>query len=85
MRRAAVSIALNIAEGCSRSSRRELTRFLEVSRGSGMELELAVLISEDLEFGHSAARAALSELLTPALKELTALIRAVQAQSPERQ
>jgi four helix bundle protein len=38
MRRAAVSISSNIAEGCSRSSRDDLSRFVEIATGSLFEV-----------------------------------------------
>ena len=38
MRRAAVSISSNIAEGCSRSSRTDYARFLELAAGSLFEV-----------------------------------------------
>jgi four helix bundle protein len=39
MRRAAVSIGSNIAEGCGRRSNRELLQFLYVAMGSASELQ----------------------------------------------
>lgn len=38
MRRAAVSISSNIAEGCSRSSRMDYARFVEIATGSVFEV-----------------------------------------------
>lgn len=38
MRRAAVSISSNIAEGCSRSSRVDYARFVEIATGSVFEV-----------------------------------------------
>lgn len=50
MRRAAVSIPSNIAEGCSRNSNKEFIRFLEIAIGSSFELETQLMISADLGF-----------------------------------
>lgn len=47
MQRAVVSIPSNIAEGCSRSSKLEYKRFLEISMGSAFELETQLLIVRD--------------------------------------
>lgn len=38
MRRAAVSVFSNLAEGCSRGSQRDFSRFVEMALGSAMEL-----------------------------------------------
>ena len=38
MRRAAVSISSNVAEGCSRSSRADYARFVEIATGSVFEV-----------------------------------------------
>ena len=50
MRRAAVSIVSNIAEGKGRTGNRELAHFLSMSRGSLRELETQVLISAHLKY-----------------------------------
>ena len=44
MRKAAVSMPSNIAEGCSRSSNKEVAHYFEVSIGSAFELETQLLI-----------------------------------------
>ena len=55
MRRAAVSVPSNIAEGAARGTAREFTQFLIVARGSLAELETQLRLSQDLGFV-SAAR-----------------------------
>lgn len=50
MRRCAVSIPSNIAEGYGRNSDSELNRVLNISRGSSYELETQLILSEQLGF-----------------------------------
>jgi len=50
MKRCAVSIPSNIAEGAARSSKKEFSHFLSISLGSLAELETQILISKKLNF-----------------------------------
>jgi len=50
MRRAAVSIAANIAEGYERQHRKEYLHFLGMSKGSLGELETSLLLSKELKY-----------------------------------
>lgn len=49
IRRASVSMATNLAEGCGRNSNREFARFLEISYASANEVECLILLATDLK------------------------------------
>lgn len=48
--RCAVSIPSNIAEGCSRTSQKDFSRFLQMSLGSAFELETQLEIAKEVNF-----------------------------------
>lgn len=50
MRRAAVSVSSNLAEGCSRSSNADYARFVEISAGSVFEVVSQATISRNQSF-----------------------------------
>ncbi|MDR1758866.1 MAG: four helix bundle protein [Bacteroidales bacterium] len=75
MRRAAVSIPSNIAEGQARNSTKEFIQFLSVARGSKAELETQLLLCEKVNY---LARTDILEainLLQEVEKMLVALIK----------
>lgn len=50
MRKAAVSIPSNIAEGCGRGSDPQLAHFLDIAQGSAFELETQLYLANELNF-----------------------------------
>jgi four helix bundle protein len=70
MRRAAVSVVSNIAEGHGRFSPADITRFLVIARGSTFEIESQTVIATDLGYLNQAH----SEQLLEAIIEVTRLI-----------
>ena len=50
MRRAAISLTSNIAEGFSRRSSREKNRFYDIAQASLVELQNQLIISKDVDY-----------------------------------
>lgn len=50
IKRAAVSVSSNIAEGCSRSSLKEQKHFIEIAYGSLMEVYCQLILAVDLNY-----------------------------------
>lgn len=55
MRRAAVSIPSNIAEGSKRGTIKDYASFLRIAHGSGAELETQLIIGKELQYVHPEA------------------------------
>ena len=79
MRRAAVSIPSNIAEGAARASSAEFSRFLYYSLGSLAELETQILIATDL--GFLSHRADLEEALVSTRRLILGLVKSLRCSS----
>ena len=52
MRRSAISIAANIAEGSKRKTDKDYSHFLNMSEGSLEELKYYLILSQDLKYLH---------------------------------
>lgn len=50
MRRAAVSVPSNLAEGAARSTKKEFAQFISIAKGSLSELETQMLIAAELGY-----------------------------------
>ena len=77
IRRAAVSIPANIAEGCARRTTKEYIQFLYVSLGSAVELETHMLISTNLGYVAKNELDKLESDLTEIIRMLTGLIKSL--------
>ena len=80
IRRASVSIAANIAEGCGRNSDKEFARFLNIAYSSACEVECLLLISNDLELIDQQTLASLHLKLDEIKKMLFAFTRKLKTE-----
>ena len=74
MRRAAVSIPSNIAEGFGRAHEKELIHFLYVSLGSASELETQLIICHNIDYLNDIQFEELLSLNNEIIRMLSALI-----------
>ena len=86
LRRAAVSVPSNIAEGYARGTDREKLHFLRISSGSMSEIETQVMLSLNLGYITQDSYEELSENVTSVWKQLNALISSIKKRlSPQDQ
>jgi four helix bundle protein len=85
MRRAAVSIASNIAEGYGRASKGEYAQFVGHARGSCSELETQIVIVRALHFGDIASLDACETLCHDVSRSLGALLNSLRPNHPHSQ
>ncbi|WES96971.1 four helix bundle protein [Chryseobacterium arthrosphaerae] len=78
IRRAAVSIPSNIAEGNSRRSKPDYLQFLKISRGSCAEVETQLVISKNLGFFNEGDYLQLNQEIIEISKMLNGLISSLQ-------
>ena len=79
MKRAAVSIPSNIAEGQERSTTKDFIKFLHIAKGSKAELETQLLICIRLEYFTQQQIQNAQKLLIEVGKMLNALIQSLAA------
>ncbi len=78
IRRAALSIPTNIAEGSGRGSDCDFARFCQISYGSVNELEYHFIVARDLEFITSTIYDSLQQALVEVRRMLAKLISTLQ-------
>ena len=83
MRRAAVSIPSNIAEGAARNTTREFVNFLHTAPGSLSELDTPFDIGEGLGYVRNDARVLIEPLMSRIDKTLTGLMKSLRKKSAE--
>src|SRR5258706_6866983 len=76
IRRAALSVHLNIAEGASRKSETERKRFYEIARGSIIEIDAALDVASGLQYLENIKLDNLGESMIRTFKILSGLIDA---------
>lgn len=77
IRRSAVSVPSNIAEGQGRGNASEFVRYLHIAHGSLRELETQILIAERLEYIGIADRDALMDLAAETGRLINGLVKSL--------
>ena len=81
MRRAALSIASNLAEGCAKNSDKDFLRYIRISLGSTSELKCQLIIANDVKILDDADCNDLISDLTEIAKMLKGLERSLETKT----
>jgi four helix bundle protein len=79
LRRAALSVPTNLAEGCGRGTDGEMAQFSQITAGSASEADYLLHLCRDLQYLNQDDYASLSIRLIEIRKMLTALIKTLRA------
>jgi len=78
IRRAAVSVAANIAEACGRFHKPDQARFLQIAKGSTKEVRCHLMIARDLHFMPTEMQQTADAQLVEIERMLSALLRTIR-------
>lgn len=81
MKRSAVSISSNIAEGFSRQSKKEKMQFYFISKGSLTELQNQLMVSRDVEYINQKMFSDLNDKVVRVHKLLNGLLKTAESVS----
>ena len=80
LRRAALSIGSNLAEGCGRRTSSELARFIRIAMGSASELDYQLIVCRDLGYLKHEDFQRIAKNLVEVRKMLTSFLTKVEEQ-----
>ena len=83
LRRAALSCASNIVEGCARSTEGDYLRFFDMAYGSACETQYQLSLAERLGYTKRRESDALNDSCRQTAEVLNGLIRSLRVSSPE--
>jgi four helix bundle protein len=75
MRRAAISVMSNIAEGCERDGSKEFVHFLRIAKGSAGEVRCQLYAAEDLGYLSEAIASATRQQAAVLSRQIASLIQ----------
>ena len=75
IRRAGISCMANIAEGFARSGKRDFARFLDIARGSAVEVQSILLLARQVGYVDAATSDAIHNEYSILVRRISALIR----------
>jgi len=82
MRRAAVSILCNVAEGRGRRTRPDFRHFVLIARGSAFELETQIIVASDVGYIDETTAEQIIERTTEVERLLNGLLRYIDSTTP---
>jgi four helix bundle protein len=84
IRRASISVMSNIAEGFERSSNKEFTYFLGISKASAAEVRSQLYVAHDLKYLDDSTFQVLKEKLVSVSRQLSAFIKYLSSNSRKK-